>query len=251
MEKNKVLEELLNGKEISSFSKNWIENSNTNEEKIRQAYLILNRIGVSDKEIVSQAQLLGKDPETIERNHKRLRELGISNEKIATNANLLGMSLETMERNYQYLRNVGLKDSKIVSRAELLGMSSDTIERNYKYSVGLLRQNPENRNSGRDLLMMQAQLLGNSPKTINANVQYLSSLGIDYNNGLLLGTTPKQKRRKMAWLLREIFDYRNSEYKKETIHRMRKFVRENPIYLIKSITTLERYRDKIKEKAGK
>ena len=100
------------------------------------------------------------------------------------------------------------------------------------------------------MLTTYAQLLGITPETINSNVQCLNSLGIDYNNGILLGTTSQLKRKKMAWLLREVFDYRNfpETEKQETIQRMYKFVRENPQYLIKSISTLGKEKDKIKQK---
>ena len=96
--------------------------------------------------------------------------------------------------------------------------------------------------------MKQAQLLGITPETISANVQYLHGLGIDYNDGFLLETTSQLKRKKMAWMLREVFDYQNSEDKKGAIERMCGFVRDNPQYLIKSIPALEKAKDKIKEK---
>ncbi len=129
-------------------------------------------------------------------------------------------------------------------------MAPETIERNYQHHVGLLRQNYEDRNSGRDILTSQAQLLGISPETMNANVQYLHNCGIDYNNAFLLGTTPQLKRKKMAWLLREIFDYRDTpeSERQEAIQKMYEFVRENPQYLVKSVSALERAKDKIKQK---
>ncbi len=54
----------------------------------------------------------------------------------------------------------------------------------------------------------------------------------------------------MAWLLREIFDYREAPQgkKQETIQKMYRFVRDNPRYLVKSVSALERAKDKIKQK---
>jgi len=220
MTKTETLDALLEGCEISDFSRRWLETSNTNEENIRCTYKTLKRIGLTDDKIASQVHLLGRDPETI-------------------------------ERNYLALSKLGLKDDKIASRANLLGMNPETIGRNYQHHVGLLRQNYEDRDSGRDLLISQAQFLGIPPETINSNVQYLASIGIDYNNPvLLLGTTSQLKRRKMAWLLREVFDYREAPENRrlEIIQRMYEFVRENPLYLVKSISALERARNKIRQK---
>ena len=217
-QKIRTLETFLENHEISEFSESWIDRSN--EKDMSLVYKILKTIGLGDDKIANRAELLGRDPETIERNYQRLSKLGLKDDKIATNA-------------------------------QLLGMNPETIERNYQHHVGLLRQNYEDRDSGRKLLTTHAQLLGINPKTIEANVQYLTAIGIDYNNGLLLGTTTKLKRKKMAWLLREIFDYREvlENKKQDTIQRMREFVRENPRYLINSISTLEKAKDKIKEKS--
>ena len=202
---------------INKFNRDWINNSANSEVEMWQTYCLLRLHGLSRDKIATQAHLLGRDPETIERNYKRLSDLG-------------------------------LKDDKIASRAELLGRDPETIERNYQSHISLLRQNYEDRNSGRELLTNQAQLLGIPSETILASVQQLSNLGIDYNNGILLGTTSQLKRKKMAWLLREIFDYRNSNNKKETIREMYNFVRNNPKYLVKSIPALERAKSKMLEK---
>ncbi len=279
--KTKTLEALLKSHEISDFSRTWIEKSNTNEENIKGIYKILKRIGLTDDKIASRAELLGmapetieknykrlsalglkddkiasraellgRDPETIERNYKALSKLGLKDEKIASRAELLGMAPETIERNYKALSKLGLKDEKIASRADLLGRDPETIGRNYKAHIGLLRQYYEDRNSGKNLLTSQAQLLGIPPETINANVQYLTSMKIDYNNAFLLGTTVQLKRKKMAWILRELFNYRQipEDKKQETIQRMYEFVKENPRYLVKSISALEKAKDKIEEK---
>ena len=163
-----------------------------------------------------------------------------------------GMSEELVWQTYFLLRSYRLSRDKIASQAHLLGRDPETIERNYQNHIGLLRHDYTNRNSGRDLLVMYAQLLGIPPETINANVQFLHSLGIDYNNGIILGTTPQLKRKKMAWMLRELFDYRNlsNEQKPEAIQKMYDLVRENPQYLIKSINALERSKEKLRERVA-
>src|SRR3989344_4724475 len=217
---------------------------------IERNYRRLSALGLKDDKIASNAQLLGRDPETIERNYQRLLKLGLKDDKIASRAELLGMNPETIEKNYQRLSALGLKDDKIASRAELLGRDPETIERNYQHHVGLLRQNSQDRNSGRDILLHQAQLLGVSSGTLEANVQWFADRGVDYGNGLLLGTTPQTKRKKLAWILREIFDYKelNQEDKKQAIQAAYSLVRDNPGLLIYSLSTLEHEKDELRKK---
>ena len=104
------------------------------------------------------------------------------------------------------------------------------LQRNYQNHVGLLREDYTDRNSGKDLLMKQAQLLGRNPETIESNVQYLNFSGIGYYHGILLGTTPKLKRTKLAWMLRGLFDYRNlgEEQKPKAIANLYEFIKANP-----------------------
>ncbi|MDA1196983.1 MAG: hypothetical protein O2779_03405, partial [Nanoarchaeota archaeon] len=155
-----------------------------------------------------------------------------------------------IERNYQRLSALGLKDDKIASQAQLLGRDPETIERNYQHHVGLLRQDYRDRTSGRELLTNQAQLLGITPETITTNVQFLYSLGIDYNDAFLLGTTPQLKRKKMAWMLRELFNYGTlpEEQRRDAIDGLYNFIRADPRILIKSINSLERSKDRLREK---
>ena len=198
-----------------------------------------------------QAQLLGMNPDTIERNYQRLSGLGLKDEKIASRAELLGWDPETIERNYQKLSNLGLKDEKIASQAQLLGMNPDTIDRNYQNHIGLLRSNYEDRNSGKEILLQQAQLLGVSPDTLESNVQWFADRKFAYGNGMLLGTKTQTKRKKLAWILREVFDYRThqQDQRREVINNMYSFVADNPNLMIKSTEALERMKDKLVEKA--
>ncbi len=248
MTKSNVLEELLGDHKISSFSRSFINRSGNTEEQVRRVYGFFVKIGLSDRQIASQAQLLGRDIEVIARNYGFLVKIGLSDKKIASRAELLGRSPARIGKAYERLKKLGLSDEQITSRAQLLGQDQKTIERNYQHHIGLLRQNCRDRESGRDLVRYHSQILGNSPETMNANVQYLYSLGLEYTWETLLGTTPQLKRKKMAWLLREVFDYPNSEDKRKTIYEMYDFIRANPKYLTYSTSYLERAKDKIKRR---
>ena len=207
---------------VGQFSIDWISNSpRTTADSVREVYKFLRSKGLSDEKIASRAELLGRDPETIDRNYKALQRLGLSDEKIA-------------------------------SQAHLLGMNPETIDRNYQRHVGLLRQDYRNRSSGRDLLITYAQLLGIPPNTIESNVQFLHNMGVDYNSGILLGTKTQTKRQKMAWMLRELFDYRNTsqDKKREAIGGLYDFIRDNPTILTKSINSMERNKDTLLEKVA-
>ena len=158
---------------------------------------------------------------------------------------------DTIERNYQRLSGLGLKDEKIASQAQLLGMNPDTIDRNYQNHIGLLRSNYEDRNSGKEILLQQAQLLGVSPDTLESNVQWFADRKFAYGNGMLLGTKTQTKRKKLAWILREVFDYRThpQDQRREVINNMYKFVADNPHLMIKSTKALEGMKEKLVEKA--
>ncbi len=246
-----VLEEILKGHRISDFSRKWIEDSATDDDTIRAVYEALKRMGLSDSKIASHAHLLGMNPDTINRNYQILSTLGLSDSKIASKAELLSRNPDTINRNYQRLSTLGLSDSKIALHAHLLGRDPDTIDRNYQNHVGLLRQNYQDRNSGKDILLQQAPLLGVSSDTLEANVQWFTDRNLDYGNGVLLGTKPQTKRKKLAWILREVFDYRKhpQDQRREVINNMYQFVADNPSLMIKSTRALERMKDKLIEKA--
>ncbi|MEM7816091.1 MAG: hypothetical protein QXN71_03160 [Candidatus Aenigmatarchaeota archaeon] len=79
-----LLSELLPGIEIDQFSIRWVLDSpKATEESIREVYRFLKEKSLSDDKIATLAHLLGRNPETIERNYKRLSALGLSDEKIA------------------------------------------------------------------------------------------------------------------------------------------------------------------------
>ena len=115
-----------------------------------------------------------------------------------------------------------------------------------------MRKDYKNRESGRRLILDNPNLLTISPETIDANVQFLYGLGIDYYNASLLRTTPKLKRSKMAWMLRELFDYEilNENQKRDAIYSLYEFLRDNSSILKKSISYMEKNKERLKEKAS-
>jgi len=251
-EMKNLLDTLLHGYGISEFSLDWITGSQgTDENSITATYQALQNLGLSNEKIASQAHLLGMNPDTTERNYKALQNLGLSNEKIASQAYLLGMNPDTIERNYKALQNLGLSNEKIASRAELLGRDPDTIERNYQHHIGLLRTDYKDRESGKGVILNQAQLLGIPPETIEANVQYLVSIGVNYySNAALLGTRPQTKRKKIAWILRELIGYEHllPGQKKRALSGVYDFIYNNPGILSKSINSMEKNRDDLKKR---
>ncbi len=220
-----------------------------NPESVERNYRKLKDLGLSDRKIATLAHLLGMNPESVERNYRKLKDLGLSDRKIASQAYLLTRSQESIERNYRLLKRFGLKDSKIATLAHLLGRNPKSIERNYQHHVRLLRNDYRDRSSGRDLLLDQAQLLGIPKETIEANIQYLSYLEIKYKANLL-GTNPQTKRKKMAWMLRELFDYREvpQQEKRKVIDKLYDFVRDDYSLLARSLASLEKNKNKLRKK---
>ncbi|HIG52090.1 TPA: hypothetical protein EYQ19_01565 [Candidatus Pacearchaeota archaeon] len=219
-------------------------------DTIRRHYENLKEIGLKDSKIATLAHLLGSNPDTIRWNYDKLKEIGLKDSKIATQAQLLGGDPETIRGNYDKLKEMGLKDSKIASRAELLSRDPETIRWNYQNHVGLLRTDYQDRDSGKEILLQQASLLGISSNTLESNVQWFADRNIDYGVGMTLGTKTQTKRKKLAWILREVFDYReiSKDQKSNTIKNMYDFVRTNPGLLFDSIKTLEKKKDKLREK---
>lgn len=278
-----ALAELFEGRKVSGFCRDWLLNeTNATEESVRKNYRFLQSIGVGKDKIAVHAYLLGKEPEvleknyeylssfgingrilascaslfgrnpeTIENNYKRLSELGMSYAGIASCAYLLGRNPETIDKNYSALSCLGLEDKKIASLPSLLARDPASVKKNFQHHVSLLRGSDGERSPGRDLLRKNPRLLATSRETFEANVQFLYSRGIDYHNSFLLGTTPGNKRKKMTWMLREVFGYRHlpEDEKRNAIYGMYKLISSEPRMLKKSINTMENEKDKLKTKA--
>ena len=170
--------------------------------------------------------MLASDTQTLQANYDNLKKIGLTDKKIASQPNLLVMNQETTRTKYQKLREMGLTDTRIASQPSLLGRNTENIKGNYDFLVGLFRKDYTDRGSGRDLILNNPGLLANSRVTVESSVQFLHSLGIDYlKNPLMLNSTAQNKRKKMAWMLREVFDYREApqEKKKDLIHSTQGF----------------------------
>jgi len=102
-------------------------------------------------------------------------------------------------------------------------MNPETIQRNYEF----LR-----RFFSKDEIMENAQLLGRSQKTVEASVQFLHQLGVDYKEmPFACGTKVGTKRKKIAVLLREKYGYNTNlsdAEKRELIEKAKEFVRSRP-----------------------
>ncbi len=241
-----------------------------NPETIQRNYENLRRIGLSDEKIASRAELLGRDPETIQRNYENLSDLGLSDEKIAQQAALLSQNPETIQRNYKNLRRIGLSDEKIATSTALLSQNPETIQRNYDHHIGMLG----GRESGKFILTSQAQLLSRPPGTEDngskkfrasggfagtfQHLAYIDRMGgkghdpIHRRKPMLLGTTPANKREKLAFLLREVYDYRElgHDEKKSAIKKVYRLVSNNPQLLVDSISTLSGKVERLRQKSA-
>ena len=202
---------------------------------IRKAHVKLLELGLTPEKIASQAQLLGRDPDTIQRNADCLKGLGLTPENIVSRAELLSMNPDTIQRNADCLKELGLTPEKIASRADLLGRNPDAIQKNYEF----LR-----RFFTKKTICNQAQLLGSSSETVESSVQYLHSLGVDHEKyASPAATSVGCKRKKLLVILKERYgfsaDLSQSE-KKELLEKARAFVRSNPVVLSLSEKTIRK-----------
>ncbi|MEM5861116.1 MAG: hypothetical protein QXJ20_01860 [Candidatus Aenigmatarchaeota archaeon] len=244
-----------------------------NPDTIRSRYERLKELGIGKKGIARYPQLLGRDPKTIRSRYEMLRELGIGEKGIARHPELLVMNPDTIRSRYERLKELGIGEKGIARHPELLGMDPKTIRAKYEKLIGLLREpldeiypevdnsykrekieklsrSDKYRNSGREILRNMPQLLVPSQETIEGNIQYLYSIGIDYHKyPILLETKPNKKREKVAWMLRELFDYDNEENlenKRNVINRLYEFLRDHPYILSYSLSKLNEKKNKLK-----
>lgn len=209
-----------------------------NLERLERNYQNLCRIGLGVK-ITRHHNLLYRNPQTIESNYQSLKNKGLREEKTLANASLLASNPQTIEKHWNHLRTKGLTDEKIATNPHLLQMSPKTTNRNYQN----LRRFFE-----RDTIATFAPLLGIPPETVSSNVQFLNSLGIDPRRYPLASLSgPREKRKKIAWLVRQLFEPETRD-NKEAIEKARRLVRENPKILVYSTATLERMRGKLRTK---
>ncbi len=182
----------------------------------------------------------------------------------------INVTEESVRAAYSKLVELGLSDEKIATNAALLGRDPETIQRNYDHHIGMLG----GRGSGKSILTSQAQLLGRPPGTEDngskkfrasggfaGTFQYLAYIDrmsgnwhdpIHRRNPMLLGTTPANKREKLAFLLREVYDYRKlgPDEKKAAIKKVYRLVSDEPKLLLYSISTLGTRKDAIRQKVA-
>ena len=211
-------------------------------DSLRKNFDFLNKeLGLSPEQIVSQAQLLGRDPDSLQRNFNFLNKtLHLIPEQIRTAGQILGKDPETLQRNFDFLnKTLKLTSEKIASSAGLLGISPRTLQKNWQNLRRYLDA---------DIIRSRATtLLGIPPSTTDGNAQFLSDHSIGTDRYLLYMSSPRLKREKMAWIVRNIL----SEYeRREAVSKVRRMVSRNPTFTIyPSVKQLERTRERIQRLA--
>jgi hypothetical protein len=204
-------------------------------ETIERNAEILEGLGIRGKKLSTNPRLLGMNPCSLQRNILILRRLGITRRKMATNASLLGKKLDTVVKGAQLLERIGLTKAAIANNAQLLLKNLESIRRNYGSLRGLF---------SRRAICHNAQLLGNSPDTALSSVQFMYDLGVDHEaNAARCGTTTQCKRLKIVELARAKFgcsaDLPKGE-RMELLARAREFTRQHPVVLSMSRKAIRR-----------
>ncbi len=235
------------------------------QSKLYANYQMLRRRGISRDRIVSYARLLALNPPALVQRDKALRQLGVNPKKQTIYLSLLVKSPRTLARRVEVLRSIGFDSRAVAANSILLGNDESTLLRNYanlKALVGdtrlvtnahLLALSPativrrwqsHRRLLDRATLRMNPPLLGIPRETLEANVDFLVGLGIDYryNNGILLMTNVMTKRRKLLVLLRQMQRPANVGQNEETAawEAVIQTVRRRPKLLVRSVASLER-----------
>jgi hypothetical protein len=178
--------------------------------------------------MMTNPQLLGLNPDTIQRNAEALQGLGLTKAKIATLAHLLGRDPDTIQGNAEALQALGLTRAKIATNAALLGRHRETIQRNYRFLRNLMPK---------DVISNFGQMLGNSQTTVEGSVQYLYGLGVDHERYPYVLTTSTCKRRKVNTLLRVRYgltDCLPLSERKKLYEKAKAFIRSQPRILTMS-----------------
>ncbi len=170
---------------------------------------------------------------------------------------------KVMKREEEYgkiVKAIGIPEEKFMHIDSLHTISPATLKRYYNANVGLLRCDPSERASGRGSITANPALLSISPGKLLWNLQYMEHLGINLQEdtspksyllkGHFLMTTPMTKRKKIAFMLREMTDYSKSDRdgKRLIIESLYQVVRENTSYLGLSEKRMMELKEKIKSK---
>ena len=86
-------------------------------------------------------------------------------------------------------------------------------------------------------------------KTLRKNINECQDINDEGTANFL--TDKMEEHEKMAWMLRELFNYKKilQQQKRGVINSLYVFIRDNPRLLIDSINTLERKKEGLREKA--
>ncbi len=200
-------------------------------KRLRQNYRSLSKLGLTS-EICQHSTLLYKDSHTLRTNFNHLRAKGLTESKILANPFLLASNSKTVDRHWEYLKTKGISDAKIMTNPHLLQLSIKTLNSNYQN----LR-----RYFGQDQIGMYPTLLAISTTVIEANIAFLTWIGIDYSRFPILSLTrPQKKREKISWLIRLLLSARFCETNHgRAIAAIQKSVADKPMLLVYSIASLE------------
>lgn len=196
-------------------------------KRIERNYQILRIWGVNEEQIARYAEILGFFPKKLSERYTALRRLGLSRKEVIDSIYLLCTPLKTVEamlrkreekkrlrlneleaRRYTLKILLGLSDAEAAMWGdENLHLNNSDIRPRYDHHVGLFRKDYRDRNSGRSFLATYVGLLAIPPTTIEATVQQLSTMQVITVKGHVLTNHPQSRREKLAWMLRELFDY--------------------------------------------
>lgn len=218
-------------------------------ENIRDNYRRFMEKGTSHRRIVSQIHMLGRSEKNLDDKYSNFEKYDILPRNLKLQPQLLGLEKITLETRYKNLRRLGLSNGQILKYVSLLSLKPNTVNSNYQNCVGLLK----NGFSGKAILLKQPQLLGIPYSTLSANVLFADINNITEYSTAFLGTSPQTKRRKVAYLLREVCDYRAKaeEARLDAIKMMYSFLKKSPRLLLYSINALNRELPKIQDRFHK
>ena len=230
-----LLEQLLGDSinRISNFTVQFILNSRyATESSAKSIYRFLRKIGATNYYIAKNGFLLSMDKKFIMNNYNLLLTCGLNDDQVAANLNLLGRDPKKISNNFELLKQNGFSATKIASRASLLEKNIHVLKKRLKEYPEKI-QELDDIKDGKETIQKQPQLLEISEDTLEANVMYHSHFHFRTLNGILLGILPQTKRKKIAKILREVFNYRElrEEEKKEAIKKAYTLVRKRPTLL--------------------
>jgi hypothetical protein len=192
-------------------------------ERVSANFMLLKRKRISPRDIVKSAHVLALPERQFEDSLGFLKKLRLPKTRFVRVLKLLGYRTETLKNAYEELTGkIGVQRRKVVLYPELLAIPKP-FER-YSELRSVLPK---------DEILKHPILLRSAKETVEGNVLFLSTHGIP-RRPALLATAPSAKRMKVAWLLRELFDYGklDSIDKLVAVEGVREILRKNPGLLL-------------------